>query len=200
VTQVDSWLEVNLVPPGGRDESLLTGLVDRLVHDGLRGELETWFFFWEPELRLRLRWSDPARAEPCRATVAATLDEAVRQGRLAEWYEAAHGRRGERYEGEAEMYGAEIWPLVQKDWMNGSEFALAIAKLERAGLLSESRAFHWQRHVHLVTNQMYGTWDAEVELCLAQALGYLRHILASGRAPSEEAARLIAELAAAADR
>jgi hypothetical protein len=197
---VESWLEVNLVPPGARDESLLTGLVDGLVHDGLRGEVETWFFFWEPELRLRLRWSDPARAEPCRATVAAALDDAIRAGTLAEWYEAAHGRRGERYEGEAEMYGGEMWPLVQKDWMNGSELALAIAKLEHAGLLSEPRAFHWQRHVHLVTNQLYGTWDAEVELCLAQALGYLRHIVASGRAPSDEAARLIAELAAGADR
>jgi hypothetical protein len=200
VTQAESWLEVNLVPTDLHDESLLTGLVDGLVHDALRGEVETWFFFREPELRLRLRWSDAARAEPCGETVAAALDAAVRDGTVVEWYEAAHGRRGERYEGEAEMYGAEMWPLVQKDWMNGSELALAIAKLERAGLLSEPRAFHWQRHVHLVTNQLYGTWDAEVELCLAQALGYLRHIVASGGAASDEAARLVAELAAATRR
>jgi hypothetical protein len=195
---VESWTEVNLVPPATRDESLLTGLVDRLVHDRLRGELETWFFFWEPELRLRLRWLDPGRANARRSSLAEALDDAVRDGTLVEWYEGAHGRRGERYAGEAEMYGAEAWPLVQKDWMNGSDLALALAKLERAGLLTAPRAFHWQRHVHLFTNQLYGTWDAEVELCLGQALGYLRHIRAAGGAASDEAARLIRELADAA--
>ena len=64
--------------------------------------------------------------------------------------------------------------------MNGSELALLFARLERAGALTRPREFHWQRHVHLVTNQLYGTWDEEVELCLGQALGYLRHIVAGG--------------------
>ena len=191
---MESWLEVNLVPQCARDEALLTGLVDRLVHDGLRGEVETWFFFWEPELRLRLRWSDPARAEPCRATVAAALDDAIRAGTLAEWYEAAHGRRGERYEGEAEMYGGEMWPLVQKDWMNGSELSLLLTRLERAGRLTRTREFHWGRHVHLVTNQLYGTWDDEIVLCLGQALGYLRLIVKDGGEASARAAELLAEL------
>ena len=92
------------------------------------------------------------------------------------------------------MYGAEVWPAIQKDWMNGSELALLFAKLERAGALTRPREFHWQRHVHLVTNQLYGTWDEEVELCLGQALGYLRHIVAGGGAAPERAAALVAEL------
>ena len=92
------------------------------------------------------------------------------------------------------MYGAELWSLVQKDWMNGSELALRIAKLEASGDLTRSRTFHWERHVHLFTNQLFGSWNSEIELCLAQALGYLRHVTAAGGAPSEETARLVAEL------
>jgi hypothetical protein len=34
--------------------------------------------------------------------------------------------------------------------------------------------------VHLFTNQTFGTWEAEVELCLRQARGYLG-LLARGR-------------------
>ncbi len=197
---MELWTEVNLVPAETEEESVLTGVIGGLVHETFRGELETWFFFREPELRLRLRWSDPARAEDCRSKLTLVLDEAVRRGELAEWYEGAHGRRGERYEGEAEMYGAELWSLVQKDWMNGSELALQITKLEASGDLSRSRGFHWERHVHLFTNQLFGSWNSEIELCLAQALGYLRHITAVGGAPSAETERLIAELRAARKR
>ena len=197
---MELWTEVNLFPAEAAEESLLTGVIGGLVHQTFRGELETWFFFREPELRLRLRWSDPGRAEDCRSTLTRALDEAVRRGELVEWYEGAHGRRGERYEGEAEMYGAELWSLVQKDWMNGSEFALQITKLEASGDLSRSRTFHWERHVHLFTNQLFGSWNSEIELCLAQALGYLRHITAGGGAPSAETERLIAELRAARER
>ena len=194
---MEVWTEVNLFPAREPSESLLTGLIGDLVHETFRGELETWFFFREPELRLRLRWSDPARVEALRSTLGRALDDAVGQGALVEWFEGAHGRRGEPYEGEAEMYGKELWSLVQKDWMNGSELAVRIAELEEAGELSRPRPFHWERHVHLFTNQLFGSWDSEIELCLAQALGYLRHITAAGGTPSEETARLIADLRAA---
>ena len=176
----ESWMEVNLELPAERDRSVLVDLVDELAHGE---DVVTWFFFWEPELRLRLRWADEAR----RGEVRARLDRAVGDGLVLSW-------REEPYEGEAEMYGAEVWPAIQKDWMNGSELALLFAKLERAGALTQPREFHWQRHVHLVTNQLYGTWDDEVELCLGQALGYLRHIVAGGGTASEKAAALVAEL------
>jgi hypothetical protein len=192
---MESWTEVNVVPTRPLDSALLTDVVHPLVHDVFADDLETWFFFWEPELRLRLRW----RAEHHGADLAAGLDAAVASGRVLEWWEGAHGRPGERYEGEAEMYGPEIWGHVQKDWMNGSELALAIKLLARDGRLSETPRFHWSRHTHLFTNQLFGTWDDEVELCLSQALGYLRHIVAGGSAPTPETARLVAELAAILD-
>jgi len=174
------WIEVNLELPMERDRSVLVDLVDLLAHGE---DVVTWFFFWEPELRLRLRWGGEARREEVRAR----LERAIVDGLVVGW-------REEPYAGEAEMYGAEVWPAIQRDWMNGSELALLFAKLERAGALTRTREFHWQRHVHLVTNQLYGTWDEEVELCLGQALGYLRHIVADGGAASEKAAALLAEL------
>ncbi len=174
------WMEVNLELPRGRDRSVLVDLVDELAHGE---DVLTWFFFWEPELRLRLRWGGASRAEAVRAR----LDRARADGVVLAWHEVP-------YEGEAEMYGAEVWPALQRDWMNGSELALLFTRLEREGALSRPREFHWQRHVHLFTNQMYGTWDEEVELCLGQALGYLRHIVSGGGEPSARASGLIAEL------
>ena len=54
---------MNLVAARPLDESLLVELVDPLVHGELSGAIATWFFFWEPELRLRIRWREPERAE-----------------------------------------------------------------------------------------------------------------------------------------
>ena len=195
---MESWIEVNIVPAGVEGAALLTGLVDEIVHGELATEIETWFFFWEPELRLRVRWRDAALADACRSRLCARLDRSRAEGAIAAWHEGAHGHAGERYLGEADRYGDEVWQRVQADWMNGSEFAVLLAKLERAGSLTRPRRFHWERHVHLFTNQLYGSWEAEVELCLAQALGYLRHVRASGGAPSPAALGLVSELDAVA--
>jgi hypothetical protein len=176
----EAWIEVNLEPRVERDKALLTELVDELAHGE---DVVTWFFFWEPELRLRLRWGGDAQREGVRKR----LDLAVADGSILSW-------REEPYGGEAEMYGAEVWPVVQKDWMNGSELALLFTKLEQAGALTRTREFHWGRHVHLITNQLYGTWDEEIELCLGQALGYLRHVVNGGGEASSRAAELVAEL------
>jgi hypothetical protein len=176
----ESWIEVDLELPVERDRAVLLELVDELAHGE---DVVTWFFFWEPELRLRLRWGGEARREHVRKR----LDRAVADGLVLSW-------REEPYDGEAEMYGAEVWQAIQADWMNGSELVLLFTRLERAGALTRTREFHWQRHVHLITNQLYGSWDEEVELCLAQALGYLRHIVAGGGKASARAAELVAEL------
>jgi len=184
------WIEVNLVTRRELDRAVLLDVVDPLVHDELADEIETWFFFWEPELRVRIRWLDPERAHANRATLASTLDEATNARSVRRWYEGAHGEEGQTYVGEAEHYGAEAWPQIQKDWMNGSELALLLLKLEREGRLARPRDYHWQRHVHLFTNQLFGSWEDEIELCLRQAIGYIR--LSGG--PTREARRLIAEL------
>jgi len=181
---------VNVATKRPLDEALLVDLVDHLVHDELGDEIETWFYFWEPDLRLRIRWRDPDRAPEVRRRLGQLLDEARSAGMLREWYEGAHGTKGETYTGEAEHYGEDVWPRIQKDWMNGSELALALIKLDRSGRLARPRDYHWGRHVHLFTNQLLGSWEDEIELCLRQALGYIR--LRGG--PTRKAKKLISEL------
>jgi|SRR5437870_4864160 len=188
---MEAWTEVNLVAATPIDEALLLELVDGLVHEQLGEHIETWFFFWEPELRLRIRWRDSERAEEHRSTLAAFLEGYKADGRVSDWYEGAHGERGKTYVGEAVHYGEEVWPQIQKDWMNSSELAVTLIRLDRAGALAKPRSYHWQRHVHLRTNQLFASWEAEIELCLQQALGYTKLRQAP---PTPEAKKLIAEL------
>lgn len=187
---METWIEVNLDTRRPLDPAVLVDVVDPLVHDELGDEIVTWFFFWEPELRLRIRWRDPERVDENRGRLAASLDRAKEARSIRRWYEGAHGEEGGTYVGEAEHYGEEAWPRIQKDWMNGSELAVLFSKLERAGDLTRPRDYHWQRHVHLFTNQLFGSWEDEIALCLRQAIGYIR--LSGG--PSREARKLIAEL------
>jgi hypothetical protein len=170
---VEAWTEVNLVMLRGQDERVLEH-VDKLVHEQLAGKILTWFFFWEPELRLRIRWRDVDRRAQQAAALAGVLDEWKAERRIKDWFEGAHGVRGGTYVGEAEHYGADVWQRVQLDWMNGSELALELIRLDRAKQLPHPREYYWQRHVHLFTNQLLRTWDAEIEQCLRQALGYTR--------------------------
>lgn len=165
------WVEVNIVP-SSRDqpERLLLDVIDPLIHDKLSERLETWFYFWEPELRLRIRWQRSTQAEENRDDLIAFLDAAQREGKLASWYEASHGEKGKTYQGEADFYGEEVWEITSKDWMGGSELALALVKLDSENRLTKPRPLHWQRRVHLFSNQL--RLD-EVPLCLRQARGYL---------------------------
>ena len=158
--------------PARADERarLLLDVVDPLVHEQLGTQVRTWFYFWEPELRLRIRWADPNKADSARAELAGFLDRAKAKGRIEDWYEGSHGARGEVYLGEAELYGDEVWELTANDWMSGSELALAIVRFEAEGVLKEPSAFHWSRRVHLFSNQL---WLDEIALCLRQAHGYL---------------------------
>jgi len=164
------WVEVNIVPSSREPpERVLLDVVDPLVHDRLSGRIATWFYFWEPELRLRVQWQ-PTRAEDGRGQLIAYLNAAQREGVLASWYEGSHGVKGKTYHGEADLYGNEMWAMTAKDWMSGSEEALALIKLDFAGRLSKPRSFHWERRVHLFSNQLLLD---EVPLCLRQAYGYL---------------------------
>ncbi len=196
----ESWTEVNLLPVTPLDGTLLTNVVEPIVHGELAGEVETWFFFWEPELRLRIRWLDPDRDEELQLSLAASLELLRATGLFSDWYEGTHGQRGGRYSGEAETYGESAWPLLQKDWMNGSELALLLARLERDGAVEKPRDFQWKRHVHLFTNQLYGSWNDEIELCLSQALGYLRALREQGIEPTEATREAVAELSTLADQ
>ena len=164
------WIEVNIPAPADERARLLLELVDPLVHEQLASRIKTWFYFWEPDLRLRIRWADPEQADSARTELAGFLDQAKADDKLEDWYEGSHGVSGEVYRGEAELYGTEVWELTANDWMGGSELALAIVRFEAEGVLKEPKVFHWARRVHLFSNQL---WLDEIALCLRQAHGYL---------------------------
>ena len=124
--------------------------------------------------RLEYRGYDSAGV----AVVDGGLEVVKREGKLAEWYESSHGERGETYQGEADFYGQEVWELTAKDWMSGSELALALLKFDAEDRLSKPLELHWGRRVHLFSNQLLLD---EVPLCLRQARGYLAHRDASPR-------------------
>ena len=189
--QREAWTEVNIAPARALDESVIADYIDDLVHVRIADAIAVWFWFWEPALRLRLRWKDADRVDEHRATLAEILDTWHADGVIESWYEGAHGNKGETYVGEADNYGEEIWPRLQLDWMHSSELALAVIKLDREGRLTKPRDYHWTRRVHLFTNQVFQTWEAEVELSLRQAVGYARGL--RGRV-TPESRRLMAEL------
>jgi hypothetical protein len=168
---MQEWTEVTIVPAfWDHLERLLFEVVDPLVHTHLDGRIETWFYFWEPECRLRVRWRGPNSADA--GALSDFLNAAQREGKLAEWYESSHGEKGKTYQGEADFYGDEVWELTAKDWMSGSELALALLKFDAENRLTKPLEFHWARRVHLFSNQLLLD---EVPLCLRQARGYLAH-------------------------
>ncbi len=167
------WIEVNISPAFPEQlERLLLDVVDPLIHVHFSGRIETWFYFWEPACRLRMRWRDPERADSNRSDLASLLNAAEREGKLGEWYEGRHGEKGKTYQGEADFYGDEVWELTAKDWMSGSELALALVKLDAENRLTRPLELHWGRRVHLFSNQLLLD---EVPLCLRQANAYLAH-------------------------
>jgi len=76
------------------------------------------------------------------------------------------------YPEEAPEYGHEIWDDTFHDWMWGSEFALAIIRFESEGRLSRPRPYHWNRRIHIFSNQLGLDWFGEGLLSLNQAFGY----------------------------
>jgi Lantibiotic biosynthesis dehydratase C-term len=178
----EPWIEVNIPARSSPDVDLLRHVVDPLVHQEFADEIETWHFFFEPELRLRMRWQGGSDYTALEARLGGILDQWRDEGRLDSWATANHGRIGERHTGEAREYGAEVWDLIQRDWEIGSELALRLLCLNESGSLTgeitSTLEEHWNRHVHLYTNRIFGfpghaPWAAEILLCLSQAHGYL---------------------------
>jgi len=203
VGTAEAWIQVSITANHAPDIQLLLEVIDPLVHEELAGEIESWHFFWEPVLYLRFRWRDPARRELLQERLGSLLDVRQAAGHFVSWVEANHGDPG-KYTGEADSYGPEVWDLIQKDWMNGSELALRLLRLHDegrlTGTLTPTPEAHWGRHVHLFTNQLCGVsrpipWDPEIALCLRQAHGYL--MLSAGVTDSPRYAQMLRHVTAA---
>ena len=76
------WVEANIEPPSyDQREKLLLDVVDPLIHEVLRDRVGDWHYFWEPALRLRIRWQQPTQADYTRLTD--FLNAAEADGKLA---------------------------------------------------------------------------------------------------------------------
>jgi len=176
------WVEVNIEPMSYEQrERLLLDVVDPLIHETLAGRVDAWHYFWEPALRLRVHWQWPTQ-EDC-ALLTEFLDAAKADGKLADWGKGGHGEPGQTYPGEAQKFGADIWPYTYRHWTTGCELALALAKRDPDNALTERsadgpddstlREFHWIHAVHLFSNPLGLSHLDEGRWCLRHAWNQL---------------------------
>jgi hypothetical protein len=156
------WTELRMVIDRSPDEALLLDHVLPWVEAALP-RLSAWHYFWEPDLWLRLRWSSEGDAAEGEARLSSACEALARDGAIRSFSFA-------EYQGDAPIYGAEAWPLSERDFTNASELSVGLIAHERAGTLTKERDFHWARHVHTFTNQLKGgSWAEEVRLTVRQA-------------------------------
>jgi hypothetical protein len=175
------WVEVNIVPTSSdQDQMVLLDVIEPLIHRDLAGSIDIWFYglYSAPEpyhVRLRIRWQNPAEADTYRRELFACLDEAQRHDKLTSWYEGSHGAPNETYTGEADEYGA-LWEVTCRDWMSGSELALAFIRSQSEGTLTNPREYHLERRAHLQSNRLGFNYLDEARLYVQMAHGYLTQI------------------------
>jgi hypothetical protein len=114
-------------------------------------KIESWNFFREPELRLRILARYP-ETDTIKFDVDKTLKyaEKVCSDIFKNHYFSCHGEKGKEYNGEQELYGEKAWELCYKRWEAGSNLALELCTTEP----EKSLPFHYTRDIHLFENQL----------------------------------------------
>jgi hypothetical protein len=197
---MEHWVEINLSAEiEAQDGILLDVLRPHVRRLGRSGELVSWHYFREPEIRFRVRVRSRGtrvREEDALSRIARGL---VKKGLVSEWYFGRHGEMGSEYTGEEDRYGENGWKVAQEYFRDGSENALALLDLRRGSRLEsplwaegignpweggarnpwrekeeDPLAYHWSRFVHLFSNQLGFDMRREADLCERQAKGYRR--------------------------
>jgi hypothetical protein len=174
-TVPSEWTEVNITPnPGEPKERLLLDVVDPLIHDALHGRIGDWHYFWEPDLRLRIRWKEPTQDNLNKLTVFLAAAQADRKFKKREY--GSHGVLGQIYPGEPEKFGDDIWPYTYSHWTTGCELALALVKRDPGNALTTFRFHHWTNAVHLFSNPLGIGLFGEGQWSVMQAHFYLTEV------------------------
>jgi hypothetical protein len=193
-------IEINLNTDVSKQDGILLNvlwpLVKRLQR---RGDLVTWHYFREPEVRFRLRLKNRAVRRRQELALSRLADSLVNRGLASEWHFGNHGEKGERYTGEEDRYGVNGWKVAQDYFRKGSETALSLLDLKRRSRLESPLwakglgnpweggehnpwrerednplVYHWSRAVHLFSNQLGFDMKKEAELCSKQSERYRR--------------------------
>lgn len=182
ITMPEEWTEVNLVLNSVNDRiRALLDTIEPMVHNELNGRIDTWFFghYGTPppyHLRVRILWRNQEDVSSGKDDLSTYLDNRKSNGSIADWYEGRDGERGQRYLGEDDRFGAEMWEVTYKLWGCQSEFALTLLKNESERSLStQPFVWHWERALHLFTNRLFLGIGDEIYLTLRQAGGYLNY-------------------------
>lgn len=152
---METWSQLVCETECSPDLDLLTGKIAPLIEE-LKGRLESWHFFWEPDLCVRLRWRSAADKEAGHLLIKARLE---RTWRLADY----------DWQADSTLMGDKVWAQSQSDWMNGSEFSVSLLRNAKQDDCAKGADFYWARHVHLFSNQLCGTWAEEARLSVKQA-------------------------------
>ncbi len=197
---MEHWIEINLM--GGREEQ------DAVLLDVLRpyvrrlresGNLLTWHYFREPEIRFRIRVrTEKARTKET-AKLAGIAESLADKKLVSEWHFGNHGETRKDYVGEEDRYGKNGWRVAQGYFERGAETALDLLELRRKTRLEnplwarglgnpwegggrnpwreredDPLVYHWSRYVHLFSSQIGFDIDEESRLCRKQAERYSR--------------------------
>jgi len=163
---VNSWAEWNITPSGGHDE-FLRDVIGTFLASWVP---VSWHYFWE--------WGedDNQDAEVCRVRLLGSrlLHQEFRihleRPGIPDYYEGAHGKRGEVYAGEEGFYGKRVWEATYALWNAHAELALLLARQALDGTLERPRSMHWKRTAHLACNQLE---LPDVRMCLEQGRRYM---------------------------
>lgn len=137
------WIEYEIKIAGNNQtvlEELLLQLYDSVIS---RLKLESWHFFREPSLRLRIL-ADEYEIPSITRLLTMELDK---EEEVVDFYESCHGVPDKKYHGERDAYGS-AWNRHYVLWNSGAELAV---KIIRDGL---DRDYHYRRARHLIHNQI----------------------------------------------
>jgi len=201
------WIEINIGLKSNlerrREVALkaLYKLVDPLVikFKEVMREGCTWHYLWEANpwpltLRLRFYCNDNVinrikqEFEKLWSSLKASEPEI-----FIDYCYGRHGKCGEVYAGEEDIYGYRGWDLVNKMLNFGAEIALELIK--KCDIMGKSQEFkaslnvYVDRYVHLFLNQMYPLVD-EIGFYLIQLV--FRYLYAIGISPND---KIVNELA-----
>ncbi|MDE1852353.1 MAG: hypothetical protein KGI38_01265 [Thaumarchaeota archaeon] len=196
---MEHWVEINLEGELAAQDGILLDVLRAYVRGLEReGQLVTYHYFREPEIRFRVRMKTKGAKKKQRLAISRIADSLLKKELVTAWHFGNHGEEGE-YVGEEDRYGENGWKVAQDYFRNGSDTALALLDLKRRAHLEsplwgkglgnpweggdrnpwmdreeDPLVYHWSRFVHLFSNQVGFDMGKEVELCLKQADRYGR--------------------------
>jgi hypothetical protein len=170
---VNQWAEWDIFPTCDHDVFLKNVIAEFTGNH----DLASWHFFWEwgehdnkDEEVLRIRILGTRLIHQEFRNHLESHEAVINGGEIQEWYEGAHGVRGEVYKGEESFYGKKVWEKTYRLWHAHAELALLLAVQSVTDELERPRSMHWRRTAHLTCNQFE---LPDIRMCLEQAQRYM---------------------------